>query len=169
MITIKCKVFNISQNKYDDIINQINISELTCPNCKHSDMIAHGDYKRSVKTPSGIITISIKRVKCKNCGKTHALLLSIFVPYSLITVNHHIRIINNQDVKGLMVDVSDIDESNVAYIKRMYRNHWKEKLISSDISFDDNDFIDKCFHHFNRQFMQIKCTINCLFCPTHIS
>ena len=169
MITIKCEIFNICQKNYDDIINSINISELICPSCNHADMVIHGHYKRKIKTSSGTITIIIKRVKCKTCGKTHAILLSFFVPYSLISFNHHLRIINNDDIEELMDEVVDIDESDIGNIKRRYKKYWKEKLISFDISITDTDLIDKCFKWFDRQFMQNKCTVNCLFNLNHIS
>ena len=100
---------------------------------------------------------------CKACGSTHALLLSCLVPYSSVDLNGHIKIINNDDVGGLMDEISDIDESNVAYVSRMFNKHYKQRLLSLSISVRDDDLVFNCFKYFKRQFMQIKCTANILF------
>ena len=100
---------------------------------------------------------------CKACDSTHALLLSCLVPYSSIDLDSHIRIINNDDINGLMIEVSDIDESNVAYVLRMFNRYFKQRLLSVSISVTDDDLVFNCFKHFKRQFMQIKCIYNILF------
>lgn len=162
MITIKCDLDNINQEKYDEIINNLDFNRLICPKCSHSDLIIHGYYTRRLKTKIGTIYLRIIRVICKACGSTHALLLSCLVPYSSIDLESHIRIINNDDINGLMIEVSDIDESDVAYVSRMFNKHYKQRLLSVCISIDD-DLVFNCFKYFKRQFMQIKCTANILF------
>ena len=163
MITIKCDLCNINQEKYDEIINNLDFNRLICPKCNHSDLIIHGYYTRRLKTKIGTIYLRIIRVICKACGSTHALLLSCLVPYSSIDLNSHIRIINNDDVDRLMTEISDIDESNVAYVLRMFNRYFKERLLSVCISVTDDDLVFNCFKFFKRQFMQIKCTSNILF------
>lgn len=163
MITIKCDLDNINQEKYDEIINNLDFNRLICPKCNHSDLIIHGYYSRRLKTKIGIIYLRIIRVMCKVCGSTHALLLSCLVPYSSIDLNGHIKIINNDDVGGLMDEISDIDESNVAYVLRMFNKYFKERLLSVNISVTDDNLVFNCFKYFKRQFMQIKCTSNILF------
>ena len=162
MITIKCNLCNINQEKYDEIISDLDFNRLVCPKCGHSNLIIHGCYSRRLKTKIGTIYLRIIRVKCKSCGSTHALLLSCLVPYSSIDLKSHIRIISNDDINGLMIEVSDIDESNIAYVKRMFNCHFKERLLSVCMSIDDN-LVFNCFKYFKRQFMQIKCTDNILF------
>lgn len=162
MITINCNLCNINQEKYDEIINNLDFNRLICPKCSHSDLIIHGYYTRRLKTKIGTIYLRIIRVICKACGSTHALLLSCLVPYSSIDLESHIRIINNDDINGLMIEVSDIDESDVAYVLRMFNRYFKERLLSVSISIDSN-LVFNCFKYFKRQFMQIKCTANILF------
>ena len=111
----------------------------------------------------GTIYLRIIRVICKACGSTHALLLSCLVPYSSIDLESHKRIINNDDVDELMIEISDIDESNVAYILKMFNKYFKERLLSVNIKVSDDDLVFNCFNYFKRQFMQIKCTANILF------
>ena len=45
-------------------------------------MSVHGYYWRSVMRPSGTLHPCVCRVKCSECGTTHALLLSSIVPFS---------------------------------------------------------------------------------------
>ena len=163
MITIKCDLDNINQEKYDEIINNLDFNKLICPKCNHSDLIIHGYYTRRLKTKIGTIYLRIIRVICKTCGSTHALLLSCLVPYSSVDLKSHIRIINNDDINGLMEEISDIDESNIAYVLRMFNRYFKERLLSVSISVTDDDLVFNCFKYFKRQFMQIKCTSNILF------
>ena len=163
MITIKCDLFNINQEKYDEIINNLDFNRLICPKCNHSDLIIHGYYSRRLKTKIGTIYLRIIRVICKTCGSTHALLLSCLIPYSSMDLKSHIRIINNDDINDLMNEISDIDESNVAYVKRMFYLHFKQRLLSLSISTSDDNLVFNCFKYFKRQFMQIKCVSNILF------
>lgn len=166
MITVKCDVFNISQESYDDLINSIGIYRFICPNCGHADMVIHGYYRRKVKTVKGILKLRIMRVKCKFCGKSHAILLSFIVPYSSILLPIHVRILFKGDDSKLMEEYDCIDESNIAYIRRMYSRHWEQRLTSENIRLGA-DLIDRCFESFHRQFMQIRCTINRLFSYIH--
>ena len=60
-------------------------SSCECPFCGSNDLIKWGKYSRGVYFISNgqivFKSIDIQRLKCKNCGKTHALLPSIIVPY----------------------------------------------------------------------------------------
>lgn len=61
--------------------------DITCPNCNSSELICHGYYERNVIIENNCKhikkRIKIKRVKCKTCGKTHALLPIDIIPYKL--------------------------------------------------------------------------------------
>ena len=165
MITINCSLDNITQDNYDNIVNNLSLNALKCPICFHSDFVIHGYYSRSLKTPAGIITLKILRVRCRACGSTHAVLLSSIVPYSTVPLYAHIIITSGGDYDQLMNDVHSIDESNISYIRRMFNSFWKQKLLSENIFFDDLLSFN-CFSLFHRQFMQIKCTSNILFSPS---
>lgn len=77
-------VFSDKLNYYDN--GKTNM-DITCPNCGSRDLVCHGYYNRNfiyeynykhVKK-----RIKIKRVKCKECHKTHALLPIDIVPYKI--------------------------------------------------------------------------------------
>lgn len=93
MITIFVRDCNqISQSFYDSVIYDLQLHQLTC-SCSHSACLSvHGYYKRTVKLSSGAIRLRVCRVKCSECGATHALLLSSMVPYSQIPLSDQQRI-----------------------------------------------------------------------------
>jgi len=56
----------------------------SCPSCLGLHLIFWSGYFRFVTTPDGERKISIRRVLCKGCGKTHSLL-----PWFLLPHRHH--------------------------------------------------------------------------------
>lgn len=172
MITLLVEKFNpLTQSFYNKIINNLQFHMLTCP-CGHSGCLSvHGYYHRFIKSPCGKIRLRICRVKCECCGHTHAILLSSMVPYSQVSTNDQISIINNylnnlsQD--SVMNDNPFIDESCFRYVIKNYLKYWHEKLLSESIKFSSfHPFVRSCFSFFSYQFMQIKNTPNILFLNT---
>lgn len=177
MITIRTnKINTFNQNSYNKLIYCIQFNCITC-SCGHSaTLIKHGYYNRYLKVSAGIKErLSILRVKCSFCGKTHAVLPDIIVPYSQVSINDQIIIIDNSINRKSQNEVMNnnplIDESNISYILRNFRKVWSQKLLSHKISVNINtgELINRCFKSFSRQFMQIKYTVNILFTPTHIT
>ena len=180
MITINCKNFKpISQAVYNNLISSIAIHSLTCTCGMRGHLIKHAYYKRSVKSNCEKIKLSILRVKCTHCGKTHALLPSQLIPYSQINFDDTVAIIKTWEAldknklslkssEGLMTSNLLIDFSNVKYIIKKFLTHWSERLMTYNICFD-SDLVRNCFKYFNRQFMQIKRIPNILFYTNHIT
>lgn len=172
LITNNINTFN--QNSYNTLINSINLNQVTC-SCGHCGCLTkHAYYNRRLKINGGTkLTLSVLRVRCSVCGKTHAVLPDIIVPYSQVTLNDHITIIANSTDHKSQTEVMDdnplIDESCISYIIRTFRKHWYQRLTAYRISLHEirNTFVSLCFKHFRRQFMQIKCTTNILYEPTH--
>lgn len=174
MITYKTKKFNtLNQKNYDKCIDSLQLQrhQIKC-SCGHSGcLIIHGRYTRTLKTPYGSIVLRILRFLCKECGKTHALLPDIIVPYSQISVHEHVLIINadtSEECDSIMENNPLIDESNISYIKRQFKKYWKQRLLAQNISFSE-DLISSCFYYYGKQFMQIKYTMNLLYSFTHIT
>jgi transposase len=171
MITIKtnqCKTF--SQNNYDNLINDLSFHQFECTCGSKGQLTKHAYYKRSIKDCGDLVELRILRVKCMACDKTHAILPDTIVPYSRISMKDHLRILvsymNNLSFEQIMIDNILINENNIYYIIKSFIKHWNERLKSAEILFD-NFLILNCFKYFERQFMQIKCTPNILFTPTH--
>ena len=71
--------------KYLNLEKEIYISPIYvygCKFCGYEGMLhRHGYYSRNVITRHCIRRISILRVRCPSCGKTHAVLPSFLIPY----------------------------------------------------------------------------------------
>ena len=172
MITIFVRDSNyISKSFYDSVNNYLQFHQLTC-SCSHSACLSvHGYYKRTVKLSSGAIRLRVCRVKCSECGATHALLLSSMVPYSQIPISDQQRIYKDyeegRNVSMVCESNPSVDENNVKSILRNYRRRWREKLRSLRIRlFPLDDLILSCFSDYSSQFMQIHQRVNKLFSYT---
>lgn len=171
MITVETENYNhISQDFYNNTIHSLDLALIPCT-CGHSGcLIRHGVYKRRIQLADTVITLSVIRVYCKECGHTHALLLSSMVPYSQIPLRLHVSTIiaaeHQTDFASLLDGQVCVDENNLKSILRNYQLHWRERLWAASIRLTDlSRLISGCFSYFSRQFMQIKTTRNKLFVP----
>lgn len=172
MITVNSiKINALTQYFYENFIKSINFASLTC-SCNHSScLIKHGYYKRTIKVAGETKeTLTILRVKCANCGRTHAIFPILIVPYSQVLLTDHLEIINNyinsKKQDSIMTQKILIDENTVRYIISNFIKYWKQRIISFNIAL--NQPLDKlcktCIEILRLQFMQIKCTQN-IFSP----
>ena len=170
MIIIHLKGVNtISQSIYDQMINLLDLLLLTCPCCKHIGTVSHAYYDRDVKEHEEFRLV-VLRVKCKFCGKTHAILPDTLVPYSSITLRDTVTIVLSdciESIKELLMDNINLDLEDVRRVRRNFRLYWKERLLSFDVTID-NSISRKCIELFHRQFMQIHCTICGSYDQIHI-
>lgn len=93
-----CNIFSGFEEKsssaliraYSAFIAMLNMFTLECNNChRRGECIRHGYYKRGyLLTAEDILAgtrIRILRVRCKHCGRTHAILPEEIVPYLRFT------------------------------------------------------------------------------------
>ena len=144
--------------------------------CGHAGcLVRHGYYRRRLKTRQGTIVLCILRVKCKECGRTHAILPELVVPYSQIPADlqQHMLLypLGSPELEALMQGNSDITESNILAIRSRFRKYWKERLLTMgrELRNDIVDLIRNSFSFFHRQFMQIRCGINLAVFSIHIA
>lgn len=169
MITLSVDICNpVSQDFYDKTIDNLQFHRLVCTCGRSGCLTVHGYYDRSVKSGDSCLRLHICRVLCRECGRTHALLLSSLVPYSQIPIKEQMDIIrhsqSDSDFSPVMDNTPSIDESCVRSVIRRFKQHWKQRLVSEAlIPVPDIRFISRCFSAFRRQFMQVKCTPNILF------
>lgn len=163
MITKNINFYNpITQSIYDEHVKILLLWKMPC-SCNHRDcLIRHAYYTRKLKTIYGIIELRILRVKCKFCGKTHAILPETIVPYSQIPVDIQQIIITNHSNKdvlsSILYDAPDITPDNVHHILCSFWKYWHQRLLSENVSvsLDIADLCSKCLSTFRRQFMQIR-------------
>ncbi len=177
MITIKTKkIKTLNQNTYNSFINSLDLGILTC-SCGHSGCLTkHAYYIRSIKADSDLLVdISVLRVKCSHCGKTHAVVPYLIVPYSQITVIDQLNIIktylSGKSMDPIMNEKCLIDENCIRRTILGFKCFFKERLIAFSIKLDigSTKLIESCFEHFSCQFMQIKCVCNKYLSFTHIT
>lgn len=172
MITLLVDNCNqISQSSYNDIINRIQFHRLVCSCNRSACLSIHGYYYRSLKTPSGPVRLRICRVRCSECGRTHALLPSFLVPYSQISTKEQQVICRLYEAGEIPYAIcesnSSIDENNVKSVLRSYRSRWKQMLLSLRIGLEPlRELILQCFSNYSVQFMQIHRGVNRLFAVT---
>ena len=158
----------ISQEIYDECIESLDYQNLCSP-CGHKgSLIGHGSYGRKAKKQYEEEALRVKRVKCKICGDTHALLPTVIVPYSQILLDDQVRIIECYEAGSGYGEILDdnlcIDENNIQSVVRQYCKHWRQRLLSHNIQTSPvTQLITHCFDVFNRQFMQIRTTKNTLY------
>lgn len=59
----------------------LNYEYMECPICACNKLISYGSYKRNIGFGITFKRIRIKRVQCKNCNRTHAVIPSFIKPY----------------------------------------------------------------------------------------
>lgn len=79
-----------------------NLPYMECPICNSTQLIKWSSYERNINyIDNNVImysVIKIQRVKCKNCGHTHALLPSCIVPYRTSLLDVILYAITNDDI-----------------------------------------------------------------------
>ena len=118
MITLLVEENNpLTPDFYNYVLYNLQFHQLKCI-CGHSCCLSiHGYYYRYIKTDEGKVRFRICRVKCGQCGHTHAILLSSMVPYSQISFSDH---------QTIIMDFEAETPSNVT--------------LSSALSFDESNF-----------------------------
>lgn len=155
------------QKIYNDLIYSLPINMLECSGCHHSGcLVYYGWYTRRIKFAGKLVVLSVQRVKCKECGRTHAILVSVIVPYSQILLPEQQEIISAVTSGNNAVHVMNnnplIDPENIRSIIRQFKKHWEQRILSLKLNILD-ELTEPCFQNYSRQFMQIHRTPNILF------
>ncbi|MCR4884286.1 MAG: DUF6431 domain-containing protein [Clostridiales bacterium] len=165
----------ITPEVYGKITANLPLYRLRC-SCGHAGcLVRHGYYRRRLKIRQGTIVLRILRVKCKECGCTHAILPELVVPYSQIPADLQqfmlLYPLGSRELEALMQENSDISESNILAVRSRYRKNWRERLLTMGRELQDDiaNLIRNAFSFFYRQFMQIRCGINLAVFSIHIA
>ena len=132
-------------------------------------MIKYGRYTRWVKVDGEMVQLRIQRVRCKECGATHAVVLTYIVPYQWERLEDQVEIVQRwlrgEDSKEVMERNSLIDENTVGAVIRRFRRYWQARLESAKLSVELplEELVGGCFAEYGRQFLQIRGVSNQLF------
>ena len=165
MITLKTKIFN-TFSKIDDVIytnkqkklknlsilihkyeDELNYEYIECPHCHSDKLIRYGSYKRNIGIFGEYFLINIKRVKCKECSHTHALIPSFMLPYYQNEVSF--ILLNISSVKLENNKISFV--SNKSNITRQLLRFWIKRFddhlsrLKTTFSYDLNKIISHLF------------------------
>lgn len=110
--------------EYEEQLNR----KVYCPCCKSVNVIAHGSYERNVvyhiENKKIETKIQIKRILCKECGHTHAILPDFLIPGK----QHCLKFIEN--IMEEMTTEKSVKEIEQEYsISRQLMSYWKKELI----------------------------------------
>ena len=72
---------NIVKREIKRYEEECNYGYIECPCCGSDKLISYGSYERNVVVYNTYTKIKIKRVMCKGCGKTHAIIPYFLIPY----------------------------------------------------------------------------------------
>ena len=111
IIKLSSKIKHITKNQYEKIIQSLNFNELSCPRCNSKGLRAHASYSRHVDFFKRSHKITIQRLRCPECGSTHAVLIEDMIPYSIASYNLIIEVIAGIDF---------LESSHAAYLKNKY-------------------------------------------------
>lgn len=133
MIIIKLpnKIKYISQIQYDKIVFSLNFDHLHCPNCHSNGLIIHAYYDRHVDIFNRNHTIRILRLKCPSCNSTHAVLIEDMVPYSIVSFDIIVDILNNNDF---------LPSSHVFFLKNKYLSFITDYISFCKLNIRNNYF-----------------------------
>lgn len=86
MILILTEIFNKTDKNFikiyeKNIVNCFHKLIRKCPYCHSSEIVGNGYYSRYLFYNDTINYVDIYRVKCKNCGKSHALFTLDLIPW----------------------------------------------------------------------------------------
>lgn len=164
---------SLSQESYNDLIDQLAIYRIQCSCQCRGSLIRHGFYSRTLKGVAGTFRLRILRVKCTRCGRTHALLPAELVPYSQVSLSCQMAILRHKVGSSEMTFIQDsnpdLDEGCVSRIRRKFRRYWAERLNAErlNVHMDPWDLVRRCFAAYRKQFLQIRAVVNLLcFVPT---
>lgn len=105
----------------EDYENTLNFGYLTCPDCDSDELISYGTYERYVVANGVSMPITIKRVMCKHCGRTHAIIPSFLIPH----FQHLASFINSIIILAIVKKNKNKELEARFELTRQLIKHWK--------------------------------------------
>lgn len=154
-------IFEKTLKKYENMVNN---PYMECPHCGSSRLINWGSYTRNVCFLNSNVLkynkIKIQRVRCKECGHTHALLPSFIVPYKRSLLDVILNSLLNKEIT-LTINYDTIDKWNkqfnkyLPYLKTMFKNINKDLIIERFLQ-DIRNYYSLFFKRFKKILMMIR-------------
>lgn len=149
------------QNTYNDAVKKCDslIRNATCPCCRvNHGMIRYGTYPRKFRSsvsPDQTVTINIQRFRCKKCGATHAVFLSLMIPFFRITLPDACSLLSAPDFTSrekIAIDLS-MDDDSIRYVSNRYHFEWEDKIMLPG-SHSCIELAAECFSRYKMWFLK---------------
>ena len=137
----------------------LNYEYMECPNCNSNELISYGTYTRNVVISKECRLIKIKRVFCKNCGKTHAIIPTFIKAYfqyesSFIDFVVYLMKVKNKKSKQIE-DMMELSRQLISSWKKRFEEHkTRLKTVYSNCSWEkifDQIFGESFLENYYRQ------------------
>lgn len=153
--------FQQTLQKYENMVND---PYMECPACGSSNLIKWGSYSRNICfINDGTLifkTVKIRRVKCKECGHTHALLPSFIIPYKINLLDVILSSLIDEEMT-MKISYDVIDKWNkqfnkyLPYLKTMFKNVTKYLIIETLLQ-DIKSYYNLFFELFKKNLMMAR-------------
>ena len=114
---------------YSDLISSFSLSSIECT-CGSHNWHMHSSYSRFYDFLERKIKVSIQRIICASCGKTHALLIEDMIPFSTFTFSQIIDCLDDPDFpvdnfhrSFLINKYYNVEQNYRSYCQINRRNH----------------------------------------------
>lgn len=178
VVTLLCKLKNLEfsdEELFSLFQSNKQIPKAKCSSCKSdSDYSRHSSYTRMIITvingKRAEIMVSIPRVRC-HCGRTHALLPDILIPYSSYSLKFIVSVIKSYlNRSGTVVELCNTWQISVSTLYswiHLFRDHYNlwvgaireisflSERVISDIC-NTPAFPSTFYKSFNFSFLQMK-------------
>ena len=117
-------VYSAFQKYYEKVSESFSNTPIACPACRNTSVMnIHGYYTRSFSFGLRGMRIRVMRVRCPECGSTHAVLPEDSLPYHAITYTELMELLNGDEESDSLV----ISESYINHLRKSFRS-----IISTD-------------------------------------
>ena len=114
---------------YSDFLSSFSLSSIECT-CGSHNWHMHSSYSRCYDFLGRKIKVSIQRIICASCGKTHALLIEDMIPFSTFTFSQIIDCLDDPDFSVdnfhrsfLINKYYNVEQNYRSYCQINRRNH----------------------------------------------
>ena len=141
--------FYYTQEDYQNGADLLDLSETRCACGAKGDFTIHGHYDRYLQCDSEDTILTITRVRCLSCGRTHALLPIIIIPYLIISnpiVTKVIATFRKEDIK--VSTISKLYHLPYVVVKKLidyYKGEHKQRLESVEATLSYTSLLSKEF------------------------
>lgn len=137
MISYNTEFFNTySQSTYDHEVDTLDLSLTRCSCGAVGSFVYHSDYKRHViiDDTTDAILLTIHRMKCMSCNRTHAILPIFIIPYRIFSmpiINKIIDLYRTQNLSETKISrMLDLPVTYIQHLINYYKKHHLQRLLA---------------------------------------